>query len=199
MAPPTTCIRAGGGSPLRPPPAGVAEVCAPSPPTTASTGGASGASSEPSLARPVDALSPVLGAAHRSAADAPEAAHGADLADSQSQGSVSSSGASGDGARSAAHAPVASSAALGASRYSSVRWEGTVTTGTDRTVRQVQESTQSHFLAMARLVVDLNRRPPLRTDYELDQRLEAAGSLSDVADALAPIPRSPAPWDFAPP
>ncbi|GMF61998.1 unnamed protein product [Phytophthora fragariaefolia] len=82
MAPPTTSIRAGGDSPLRPPHAGVAEVSAPSPPTTASTGDASGASSEPSLARPVDALSPVLGAAPRSAADAPEAALGADLADS---------------------------------------------------------------------------------------------------------------------
>ncbi|GMF34021.1 unnamed protein product [Phytophthora fragariaefolia] len=74
--------------------------------------------------------------------------------------------------------------------------EGIVTTGTDRTVRQVQESTQSHFLALARLVVDLNRQPPLRTDYELDQRLEAAGSLSDVVDALALIPRSPAPWEY---
>ncbi|GMF52141.1 unnamed protein product [Phytophthora fragariaefolia] len=82
MPPPKTSIRVGGGSPLRPPPAGVAEVSAPSPPTTASTGDASGASSEPSLARPVDALSPVLGAAPRSAADAPEAALGADLADS---------------------------------------------------------------------------------------------------------------------
>ncbi|GMF48482.1 unnamed protein product [Phytophthora fragariaefolia] len=199
MAPPSTSIRAGGDSPSRPPPAGVAEASAPSPPTTASTGDASGASSEPSLARPVDASSPVLGAAPRSAADAPEAALGADSADSQPQGSVSSSGASGDGARSAAHAPEASSAALGASRFSSVRWEDIediVTTGTDRTVRQVQESTQSHFLALARLVVDLNRRPPLRTDYELDQRLEAAGSLSDVVDALAPIPRSPAPWEY---
>ncbi|GMF62304.1 unnamed protein product [Phytophthora fragariaefolia] len=172
---------------------------APSPPTTASTGDASGASSEPSLARPVDALSPVLGAAPRSAADAPEAALGADSADSQPQGSVSCSGASGDGARSAAHVPEASSAALGTSRFSSVRWEDIeviVTTGTDRTVRQVQESTQSHFLALTRLVADLNSRPPLRTDYELDQRLEAAGSLSDVVEALASIPRSPAPWEY---
>ncbi|GMF47881.1 unnamed protein product [Phytophthora fragariaefolia] len=164
-APPTTSIRAGGDSPLRPPPAGVAEVSAPSPPTAASTGDASGASSESSLARSVDAFSPVLGVAPRSAADAPEA----------------------------------SSAALGASRFSSVRWEDIediVTTGTDRTVRQVQESTQTHFLALARLVVDLNRRPPLRADYELDQRLEAAGSPSDVVEVLAPIPRSPAPWDY---
>ncbi|GMF36974.1 unnamed protein product [Phytophthora fragariaefolia] len=51
-------------------------------------------------------------------------------------------------------------------------------------------------MALARLVVDLNRRPPLRTDYELDQRLEAAESLSDVVDALAPVPRSPAPWEY---
>ncbi|GMF54645.1 unnamed protein product [Phytophthora fragariaefolia] len=199
MAPPSTSFRAGGDSPSRPPPSGVAEVSAPSPPTTASTGDASGASSEPSLARSVDALSPVLGAAPRSAADAPEAALGADLADSQPQGSVSCSGASGDGARSAAHAPEASSAALGASRFSSVRWEDIddiVTTGTDRTVRQVQESAQNHFFALARLVVDLNRRSPLHTDYELDQRLEAAGSLSDVFEALAPTPRSPAPWAY---
>ncbi|GMF28881.1 unnamed protein product [Phytophthora fragariaefolia] len=53
----------------------------------------------------------------------------------------------------------------------------------------------SHFLALARLVVDLNRRPPRRIDYELDQRHEATGSLSDVVEALAPIPRSPAPWE----
>ncbi|GMF64354.1 unnamed protein product [Phytophthora fragariaefolia] len=187
MAPPSTSLRAGGDSPSRPSLAGVAEVSAPSPPTTASTGDASGASSEPSLAQSVDALSPVLGAAPRSAADAPEAALGAALADSQPQGSVSCSGASGDGARSAAHAPDASSAALGAFRFSSVRWEAIediVATGTDRTVRQVQESTQSHFLALARLVVDLNRRPPLRTDYELDQRLEAADSLSDLRSAV---------------
>ncbi|GMF44938.1 unnamed protein product [Phytophthora fragariaefolia] len=199
MAPPSTSLRAGGDSPLRPPPAGVAKASAPSLPTTASTGDASGASSEPSLARPVDALSPVFGAAPRSVADAPEAALGADSADSQPQGSVSSSGASGDGARSTAHVPEASSAALGAFRFSSVRWEDIediVTTGTDRTVRQVQKSTQNHFSALVRLVVDLNRRPPLRTDYELDQRLEAAGSLSDVVDALAPIPRSPAPWEY---
>ncbi|GMF57228.1 unnamed protein product [Phytophthora fragariaefolia] len=55
---------------------------------------------------------------------------------------------------------------------------------------------KSHFLALARLVVDLNRRAPVRTDYELDQRLEAAGSLSGVVDALAPIPRSLAPWEY---
>ncbi|GMF16512.1 unnamed protein product [Phytophthora fragariaefolia] len=190
MAPPSTSVGVGGDSPLRPPPAGVAEASAPSPPTTASTGDASGASSEPSLARPVDALSPVLGAASRSATDAPEAALGADSADSQTQGSVSSSGASGDGTRSSANAPEASSVPLGASRFSSVRWEDIediVTTGTDRTVRQVQESTQNHFLPLARLVVDLNRRPSLRTDYELDQRLEAAGSLSDSSQAAAVI------------
>ncbi|GMF49091.1 unnamed protein product [Phytophthora fragariaefolia] len=134
MAQPSTSFRAGGDSPSRPPPSGVAEVSAPSPPTTVSTGDASGASSEPSLARSVDALSPDI--------------------------------------------------------------EDIVATGTDRTVRQVQESTQSHFVALARLVVDLNRRPPLRTDYELDQRLEAAGSPSDVVEALAPIPRSPAPWEY---
>ncbi|GMF19188.1 unnamed protein product [Phytophthora fragariaefolia] len=36
---------------------------------------------------------------------------------------------------------------------------------------------------------------PLRTDYKLDRRLEAAESLSDVVDTLAPISRSPAPWE----
>ncbi|GMF57297.1 unnamed protein product [Phytophthora fragariaefolia] len=174
MAPPSTSVGTGGDSPSRPPFAGVAEASASRSPTTASTGDASGAGSEPSLAQPVDALSPP-------------------------QGSVSSSGASGDGTRSAADAPEASPVPLGASRFSSVRWEDIediVTTGTDLAVRQVQESTQSHFLALARLVVDLNRRPPLRTDYELDQRLEAAGSLSDVAGALAPVPRSPVPWEY---
>ncbi|GMF50603.1 unnamed protein product [Phytophthora fragariaefolia] len=114
------------------------------------------------------ALSLTLGGAPRSAADAPEAASSAGLADSQPQGSVSDSGATGDGACSAA----------------------------DSTIRQVQESAQSHFLALARLVVDLNRRSPLRTDYGLAQRLQAAGSLSDVVDALAPIPLSAAPWEY---
>ncbi|GMF46682.1 unnamed protein product [Phytophthora fragariaefolia] len=186
------------GSPSRPPLAGVAEASAPRSLPTASTGDASGEGSESSLAQPDAALSPVFGAAPRSGADAPEAASSTDSADSQPQGSVSGSGASGDGACLAADAPEASPAAPGAPRFSSVRWEDIVTAGTDRTVRQVQESAHSHFLALARLVVDLNRRPPLRTDYELDldQRLEAAGSLSDVVDALAPIPRSPAPWEY---
>ncbi|GMF46151.1 unnamed protein product [Phytophthora fragariaefolia] len=199
MAPPSTSTGAGEDSPSRPSLAGAADVSAPSSPLTASTGNASGADSEPSLARPVDALSPVLGATPRSAADAPEAALGTDSTDSQPQGSVSSSGVSGDGAHSAANAPEASPAALGASRFSSVRLEAiedVVTAGTDRTVRQVLESAQSHFLALPRLVVDMNRRPPLRTDYELDQRREAAGPLSDVGDALAPVPRWPAPWEY---
>ncbi|GMF49026.1 unnamed protein product [Phytophthora fragariaefolia] len=55
---------------------------------------------------------------------------------------------------------------------------------------------QNRCGAKPHLVVDLNRRPPLRTDYELDQRLEAVGSLSDVVDALAPVPRSPSPWEY---
>ncbi|GMF17169.1 unnamed protein product [Phytophthora fragariaefolia] len=164
---------ADGSSPSRPPPAGVAETSASSSPPTASTGDASGVGSKSSSTRPDDALSPVLGSAPRSAADAPEVAPGADSANFQPQCLVSSSGASGD-----------------------EDIEDIVTAGTDRTVRQVQESAQSHFLALARLVVDLNRRPPLRTDYELDQRLEVTGSLSDVVDALAPIPRSPAPWEY---
>ncbi|GMF36829.1 unnamed protein product [Phytophthora fragariaefolia] len=159
MAPPAATPGADDGSPSRPPLAGVVEASAPISQPTTSTGDASGvAQSLPRLDQTTDALSPALGAAPRSAADAPEAAFGAGPADSQPQGSVSSSGASGDGACSAADAPY-------------------------------------HFLALARLVVDLNRRPPLRTDYGLDQRLEAAGSLSDVVEALAPIPRSPAPWE----
>ncbi|GMF36162.1 unnamed protein product [Phytophthora fragariaefolia] len=174
-------------------------VSAPSPLPPASTGDASGVDSEPSVAQPDEALSPVLGAVPRSAADAPEAASSAGSADSQPQGSVSGSGAPGDGACSAADAPEASFAAPGAPRFSSVRWEDVediVTAGTDRTVRQVQKSAQRHFLALARLVVDLNRRPPLRTDHELDQHPEAAGLLSDVVDALAPFPRLPAPWEY---
>ncbi|GMF28143.1 unnamed protein product [Phytophthora fragariaefolia] len=150
MAPPSTSTGAGGDSPSRPSLADAAEVSAPSSPLTASTGYASGAGSESSSTRPGDALGSVLGAAPRSAADVPEAAPGADSADSQPQGSVSSSGVPSD----------------------------------------------EPILALARLVFDLNRRPPLRIDYELDQRLEAAGSLSDVVDALAPVPRSPAPWEY---
>ncbi|GMF37600.1 unnamed protein product [Phytophthora fragariaefolia] len=199
MAPPAASPGADGGSPSRPPLAGVTEVSAPSSLPTASTGDARGEGSESSVAQPDDALSPVLGAVPCSASDAPEAASSAGSADSQPQGSVSGSGAPGDGACSAADALEASSAGPGAPRFSSVRWEDIeeiVTAGTDRTVRQVQKSAQSHFLALARLVVNLNRRPPLRTDYELDQRLEAAGSLSDVVDALAPIPRSLAPWEY---
>ncbi|GMF32103.1 unnamed protein product [Phytophthora fragariaefolia] len=172
MAPPVTSPGVDGGSPSRPSLAGAAEASAPSSSSPASTCHANGGVSESSSTPAGTALSPTLGAAPRSVADAPEAAPCVSSADSQPQGSVSGSGASGDGACSTADAPEASFAAPG-----------------------VQESAQNHFLALARLVVDLNRRPPLRTDYELDQRLEAAGSLSDVVDALAPIPRSPAPWE----
>ncbi|GMF23192.1 unnamed protein product [Phytophthora fragariaefolia] len=98
--------------------------------------------------------------------------------------------------RSAADAPEATSGAGSAhSQPQGSDIKDIVTAGTDRKDGQVQESAQSHFLALARLVVDLNRRPPLRTDYELDQRLETAGSLLDVVNALAQIPRSPAPRD----
>ncbi|GMF44538.1 unnamed protein product [Phytophthora fragariaefolia] len=124
VAPPAASPGVDGSSPSRPPPAGVAEASAPSSPTTASTGDVVRAQSHPWLDQSM----------HRV----------------RSGGSV-------DGARSAANAPEASSAALGASRFPSVRWEDIediVATGTDRTVRQVQESAQSHFLALARLVVD---------------------------------------------
>ncbi|GMF24291.1 unnamed protein product [Phytophthora fragariaefolia] len=180
MAPPAASPGADEGSPSRPPLAGVAEDSAPSSPPTAFTADDSGMGSESSSTRPDDALSPAFGAAPRSATDAPEAALGVGSANFQPQCSVSSSGASGDGACSVADAPEASSAVPGATRFSSVRWEDIeeiVSADTGRTVRQVQESAQSYFLALARLVVDLNRRPPLRTDYELDQRLEASGSL----------------------
>ncbi|GMF23707.1 unnamed protein product [Phytophthora fragariaefolia] len=198
MAPSSTSVGAGGDSPPRPPPAGVAEASAPSSPTTASTGDASGAGLEPSFARPVDALSPVLGAAPRSAADAPEAALGIDSADSQPQGSVSSSGASGDGARSAAHAPEVSSAALGASRFPLSDGRTSRTSSPQEPIAWSSRYRvySEPLLGSGPLVVDLNRRPPLRTDYELDQRHVAAESLSDVVDALAPIPRSPAPWEY---
>ncbi|GMF33571.1 unnamed protein product [Phytophthora fragariaefolia] len=59
----------------------------------------------------------------------------------------------------------------------------------------MQGYSQSQFVALARLVVTLTRRPHLRTDYELDRRLDVAESLSDVVDALAPISRSSAPWE----
>ncbi|GMF30566.1 unnamed protein product [Phytophthora fragariaefolia] len=163
------------------------------PPST-STGTSEDSPSRPSLA----------GAAEFSA---PSSSFTASTGDASGAGSESSSTRPGDalgsvlGAvpRSAADAPEASFVAPGVPRFSSVRWEDIadmVTAGTDRTVRQVQRSTQSQFLALARLMVDLNRWPPLRADYELDQRLEAAGSLSDVVDALAPVPRSPAHWEY---
>ncbi|GMF42356.1 unnamed protein product [Phytophthora fragariaefolia] len=111
--PPPASPSADGGSPSRPPLAGVAKVCAPSSLPIASTGDASGEGSEPSVAHPANALSPVLGAVPRSAADAPEAASSAGSADSQPQDSVSGSGAPGDCACSAADAPEASFAAPG--------------------------------------------------------------------------------------
>ncbi|GMF25382.1 unnamed protein product [Phytophthora fragariaefolia] len=191
MAPSAAFPGADGGSPSRPPLAGVVEASTPNSLLTASTGDASGKGSASSVAQPDDALSSVLGAVPRSAADAPEAAPGVSSAESQPQSTVSGSGAFVDDTCAPADTPEASSAAPGAPRFSSVRWEDIediVTAGTDRTVRQVPESAQSHFLALARLVVDLNRRPPLRTDYKLDHRLEAAGSLSDVVDVLAPTP-----------
>ncbi|GMF55985.1 unnamed protein product [Phytophthora fragariaefolia] len=168
MAPPSDAPETGGGSPSVD---GTTEASVPSTPSAA----------------------PV--AAPHSAADAPEAAPGVTSADCQPPGSVSSSGAPDGGTCAAADAPEVSSAVPGVDRFSSVRWEAIediVTAGTDRTVLQVQGSLQSHFLALARMVVDLNGRPPLRTDYELDRRLEAAELLSDVLGPLAPIPRSPA-------
>ncbi|GMF47188.1 unnamed protein product [Phytophthora fragariaefolia] len=93
MAPPSTSIWAGGDSPSRPSLAGPAEVSAPSSSLTASTGDASGSGSESSSPRPGDALGSVLGAAPRSAADAPETAPGADSMDSQPQGSSSQAAA----------------------------------------------------------------------------------------------------------
>ncbi|GMF37978.1 unnamed protein product [Phytophthora fragariaefolia] len=101
----------------------------------------SGGTSESSSTPAGTALSPTLGAAPRSTADAPEAASGVSSADSQRQSSVSGSGASGDGTCAAADAPEASSALSGASRFSSVRWEDIqdiVSAGTDRTVQQVR-------------------------------------------------------------
>ncbi|GMF53701.1 unnamed protein product [Phytophthora fragariaefolia] len=123
MAPPAAASGADGGSPSHPPLAGVVEALAPSSLLTASTGDARGEGSESPLAQTDAALSPAPGAVPRSAADVPEAASGASSADSQPQGSISSSGASGDGACSAADAPVASSVAPGALRFSSVRWD----------------------------------------------------------------------------
>ncbi|GMF51804.1 unnamed protein product [Phytophthora fragariaefolia] len=163
MAPPVTSPGTGGGSPSRPPLADAAEASAPSSSSTASTCDASGGVSESSSTPAGTALSQTLGADPRSAADTPEAAPGVSSTGSQPQSSVSGSGASGDGTCAAADAPVASSVVPGASLFSSVRWEDIediVTAGADRTVQQVQGSTQSHFLALARLVVDLNRCPP---------------------------------------
>ncbi|GMF42339.1 unnamed protein product [Phytophthora fragariaefolia] len=151
-------------SPSRPLLAGAAEASAPSFSSAASTGVASGGASETSSTQPYAALSPTLGTAPCSAADAPEVASGVDSADSKPQGSVSSSGGSGNGTCSAADATEASSVSPGAARFSSVRWEDIediVAAGTDRTVQQVQGSTQSQFLALARLVADLKLRPPL--------------------------------------
>ncbi|GMF53692.1 unnamed protein product [Phytophthora fragariaefolia] len=74
MAPPAASPGVDGGSPSRPPLAGVAEASAPSSLPTVSTGDASGEGSESSVVQPDDALSPVLGAVSRSAADALEAA-----------------------------------------------------------------------------------------------------------------------------
>ncbi|GMG16351.1 unnamed protein product [Phytophthora fragariaefolia] len=126
------------------------------------------------------------------------ASSGVNSAGSQHPGSVSGSGASDGGACAAADVPYTSSAKPEETHFSSVRWEGiadTIAAGTDRTVQQVQGASQSHFLALTCLVVDLNRRTPLRTDYELARPLEATESLWDVVDALAPISRSRAPWE----
>ncbi|GMF33991.1 unnamed protein product [Phytophthora fragariaefolia] len=197
MTPPVVPPETGGGSPSRSPRAGVAEASVPSTSPTVSTGGASGGASE-SLPTPDSAvLGSPPGANCRSTAIAPEVHH-VNPAGSQHQCSASSSGTDDDDTCVAADAPEASSAVPGATRFSSVRWKDIadiVSAVTDSTVQQVQGSSQSHCLDLARLVVDWNRRPPLRTDYELDRRLKAAELLSGVVDALAPIPPSPAPWE----
>ncbi|GMF51143.1 unnamed protein product [Phytophthora fragariaefolia] len=151
-----------------------------------------------SVAGPTEASVPGIPSAAPVGGASGGAALGVSSADSHPPGSVSGSGAPDDGTCAAADAPEVSSAAPGAASFTSVRWEDIediVTAGADRTVQPVQGSTQSHFLALARLVVDLNRRPPLGSDYELDRRLKAAESLSNVVDALAPVSRSPAPWE----
>ncbi|GMF33035.1 unnamed protein product [Phytophthora fragariaefolia] len=82
MAPLVTSPGTGGGSPPRPQLLVAAEASAPTSSPTASTGDARGGVSE-SSSTPTDAdLSPALGAAPRSAGDAPEAASGAGSADS---------------------------------------------------------------------------------------------------------------------
>ncbi|GMF52966.1 unnamed protein product [Phytophthora fragariaefolia] len=159
MAPPSASTGVGEVSSSRPSLAGAAEVSAPSSPPTASTGDTSGAGSD-SWCQLGGFPASRLGFQLRGPSD---------------------------GTRSAANAPEASFVAPGAPRYSSARWEDIediVTAGTDRTVRQVQGSTQSQVLALARLAIGLNHQPPLRTDYELDQRLEAPGSLSDLRSVV---------------
>ncbi|GMF37404.1 unnamed protein product [Phytophthora fragariaefolia] len=180
MAPPTASSIADTGSPPRPSLAGVAEASAPSSLPTVSTGDTSGEGTEPSLAQTDTALSPAPGAVPRSAADAPEPTSGTGSAEFQPHGSVSSSGASVDGACSATDASEASSAVSGAPRFSYVRWEDIediVTAGTNRTVRQVQESPQSHFLALVRLVVDLNLDALAPWEHELTELRDAVASL----------------------
>ncbi|GMF15161.1 unnamed protein product [Phytophthora fragariaefolia] len=191
MAPTVTSPGTGGRSPSRPPRAGAAEASAPRSSSTASTGDASGGASESSLTPTGTALTPTLGAAPRSAAYAPEATPGVSSADSQSLSSVSGSGASGGGTGAAADAPVKGRGLarcpwgiplllfpMGKHRGHHHRWCRSHGPAGARVHPE-------HFLALARLVVDLNRRPPLRTDFELDQRLEAAGSLSDLDHADA--------------
>ncbi|EGZ04570.1 hypothetical protein PHYSODRAFT_427048, partial [Phytophthora sojae] len=47
---------------------------------------------------------------------------------------------------------------------------------------------QRRFANFAQLMVGLVRHPPLRVDYELDQRFERAQSLGEVVEALNPDP-----------
>ncbi|GMF46644.1 unnamed protein product [Phytophthora fragariaefolia] len=83
MAPPSDALEAGGGSPSV---AGTTEASVPSTPSAAPVSGTSGGVSEPASASSGTVLSSTLGAAPRSAADAPEAAPGVSSADCQPQG-----------------------------------------------------------------------------------------------------------------
>ncbi|GMF30574.1 unnamed protein product [Phytophthora fragariaefolia] len=169
MAPPAASPGVDGGSPSRSPPAGVAEVSSPSSLPTASTGYASGEDSESSVAQPDNALSPVLGAAPRPAADTPEAASSAGSGNFQPQGSVSGSGAPDDGGCSAADAP----------RPPSLRREVDLRLEAERLCNQAshERNTALENLRRTRLDHADAARQLVVTNIALEQSAQAAAAL----------------------
>ncbi|EGZ07149.1 hypothetical protein PHYSODRAFT_341321 [Phytophthora sojae] len=95
--------------------------------------------------------------------------------------------------------PATACEASGLPPRSSAQWyavEDIVHHEVQAAVEELREHSERRFANFAQLMVGLVRHPPLRVDYELDQRPECAQSLGEVVEALNPDPCGlPMGWD----